>query len=148
MEHGGNGVYLSDRARPAPASARTRKGTKIRVLVVDDHKAVREGLAGLLQSEPDIEVVGEAADGPQAIALAAELAPDVITMDVTMPGMSGIEATRIIVSRMPQAKVIGLSMHVDDSIATAMRKSGAVGYLTKDGPPEALLEAIRTCRSE
>lgn len=122
-------------------------GGKIRVLLVDDQRVIREGLAGLLRVEPDIEIVGEAADGLQAIALAEQLAPDVITMDVSMPGMSGMEATRAIISRMPRARVIGLSMHVDDWIATAMMDAGAVSYLAKSGPGEALLSAIRACRS-
>jgi DNA-binding NarL/FixJ family response regulator len=123
-----------------------REGVKIRVLLVDDQRVIREGLAGLLRFEPDIEVVGEAADGHQAIALAEQLRPDVITMDVSMPGMNGMEATRAIISRMPQARIIGLSMHLDDYVATAMMDAGAVGYLTKSGPPEALVAAIRRHR--
>jgi DNA-binding NarL/FixJ family response regulator len=91
--------------------------------------------------------VGEAADGPQAVALAEELKPDVITMDVSLPGMNGIDATRAIVNKMPQARIIGLSMHIDSGVAEAMRGAGAVAYLTKGGPSEDLLAAIRACRA-
>lgn len=123
-------------------------GGKIRVLLVDDHEIMREGLAGLLRLEPDIEIVGEAADGHQAVALAEELQPDVITMDVSLPGMNGIEATRAIVGKAPQARVIGLSMHLDGGVADAMRQAGAVAYLTKGGASEDLLCAIRASRGE
>jgi PAS domain S-box-containing protein len=114
-----------------------------RVLVVDDHKIVREGLVGLMQYEQDIEIVGQAADGPQAIELAERLHPDVIIMDVSLPGMSGVEATRCILAKSPNAKVIGLSMHSDEDLANAMRASGAVAYLTKGGPSKDLIAAIR-----
>ena len=121
-------------------------GSRIRVLLVDDHKAMRDGLAGLLGFEPDIEVVGVATDGLEAVALAEALEPDVITMDVTMPGMSGLEATSIIAAKVPHARIIGLSMHFDYSVAAAMREAGAATYLTKGGPEEDLLAAIRGCR--
>jgi signal transduction histidine kinase len=133
-------------AAPAAALEPAGRTGKIRVLLVDDHRILREGLAGLLQFEADIEVVGEAADGPQAVALAEELRPDVVTMDVSMPGMSGPEATRIILGKLPQARVIGLSMHIDGGVADAMRQAGAVSYLTKGGPSEDLVAAIRACR--
>lgn len=123
-----------------------RKGARIRVLIVDDHRIVREGLAGLLQFESDIDVVGLAADGPQAIEMTETLTPDVIIMDINLEGMSGVEATQIIKSRRPDIKVIGLSMHLDKTISAAMQEAGATAYLTKGGPSGDLIEAIRACR--
>ena len=117
-----------------------------RVLLVDDHRIMREGLVGLLQFEPDIEVVGQAADGAQAIAMAADLKPDVIVMDVDLGDMSGIEATRRILAVAPAVKVIGLSMHADEDVIAALHAAGASAYLTKGGPSDALVEAIRACR--
>jgi PAS domain S-box-containing protein len=119
---------------------------KIRILIVDDHKIVREGLAGLLQFESDMDVVGHAADGPEAIDLAHKLEPDVIIMDVNLGEMNGIEATKIITKQKPGIRVIGLSMHIDKSLAAAMREAGAAAYLTKGGPCEDLIGAIRSCR--
>jgi CheY-like chemotaxis protein len=122
-------------------------GTKIphRVLVVDDHKIMREGLVGLMQFEQDIEVVGQAANGPQAVELAEKLHPDVIVMDVNLGEMNGIDATSMILARNPDIKIIGLSMHLDEHVAKGMRKAGAVAYLTKGAPSEELLAAIRAC---
>jgi CheY-like chemotaxis protein len=125
-----------------------RKANLCRILIVDDHKIMRQGLVGLLQSESGIEVVGEAADGPEAIELAEKLDPDVITMDVNLGKMNGIEATRIILARNSAIRVIGLSMHIDPSVASAMREAGATAYLTKGGPSEDLIAAIRACRGE
>ena len=119
-----------------------------RVLIVDDHKIMRDGLRGLLQFESGIEVVGEAADGPQAIELAMAMTPDIVIMDVNLGAMSGIEATRRILAEVPATKVIGLSMHVDAQIAVAMREAGAAAYLTKGGPAEDLIAAIRACASQ
>jgi PAS domain S-box-containing protein len=123
-----------------------RKGPEIRVLIVDDHKIVREGLAGLLQIQSDMDVIGQAADGPEAIALAERLLPDVIIMDINLGEMSGVEATRIITSKRPDIRVIALSMHHDKALAAAMREAGATAYLTKGGPSEDLIEAIRACQ--
>jgi DNA-binding NarL/FixJ family response regulator len=121
------------------------KENVIRVLLVDDHKIIREGISRLLQFESDIDVVGEAADGIEAIDLADQLQPDVIVMDVNMPGMSGIETIRIIHSSHPQIKIIGLSMYMDKEVIDAVHNAGAVSYLTKDGPSEQLLETLRAC---
>jgi PAS domain S-box-containing protein len=117
----------------------------IKVLLVDDHKIIREGISRLLQFESDIDVVGEAADGIEAIDLADQLQPDVIVMDVNMPGMSGIETIRIIHSNHPHIKIIGLSMYMDKEVIDAVCNAGAVGYLTKDGPSENLLKTLRAC---
>ncbi len=128
----------------AQALAVRPRGARRRVLIADDHKILRDGLVSLLQLEPDIEVVGEAADGPEAIDLTESLRPDVVLMDVNLGQMSGIEATRRIRARQPEVQVIGLSMHEDPDVAAAMRDAGAADYLTKSGPMENLLAALRT----
>jgi len=114
----------------------------IRVLVADDHTVVRKGLVELLKKEPRLAIVGEAADGRQAVEQARQLRPDVVLMDVTMPIMSGVEATRVLSTEMPAVRVIGLSMHAEDDMAAQMRAAGAVRYLVKDGPMEELVKAI------
>jgi PAS domain S-box-containing protein len=116
---------------------------KIRVLLADDHPIVRQGLAQLLGEEPDIEVVAQASDGRAAVDLTRKVQPDVIIMDVTMPGGGGIQATRVITTEFPAMQVIGLSMHEEADMASAMRRAGAVAYLTKGGPSETLITTIR-----
>jgi PAS domain S-box-containing protein len=133
---------------PDEILAMHRKSEDIDVLIVDDHKIMREGLRTILQCELDIDVVGEAADGPQAIAMADMLEPDVILMDVNLGEMSGMEASRRILARHPHIKIIGLSMHTDKGVGDAMRKAGACAYLTKSGPSEDLIAAVRACRQE
>jgi PAS domain S-box-containing protein len=115
----------------------------IRVLIADDHEIMRQGLASLLLFESDIEIVGEAADGHEAVALARQLEPTVVVMDVTMPRMDGIEATRVICRELPEVAVVGLSMHERPEAADAMRGAGACAYLTKGGPSDELVAAIR-----
>ena len=121
---------------------------RIRVLLADDHHVVRRGIACLLQEQPDMEVVGEAADGRAAIELADSLRPDVVVMDATMPEVDGIEATRRIAGRMPGVHVIGLSVHDAADMAQSMIEAGAGAYITKGGPLDNLLIAIRACRAE
>ncbi len=128
------------RAAKRPAAA---PRAKIRVLLVDDHQVVREGLTTLLAQCPDMAVVGLAADGQEAIELADKLQPQVVLMDVNMPHLDGIEATRQIATAWPRIKVIGLTMHADESCYDAMRSAGAMDCLTKNGPAETLLHAIR-----
>ena len=118
---------------------------KINVVLVDDHLVVRQGLAGLLRMEPDFEIAGEASDGESAVHLVRERRPDVVLMDISMPGMDGIQATRIIHKELPEVRVIGLSMFQEGQQQAAMREAGAVNYLTKSGPSETLIEAIRDC---
>ena len=125
---------------PVPDLGRSR----VRVLIVDDHRIVREGLAGLLRTHPDMEVVGQAENGRMAVEMALRLQPDAIVMDVTMPIMDGIDATRSIVRESPNVRIIGLSMHEERDMADAMIKAGATAYMTKGGPPEALLAALRS----
>jgi len=115
----------------------------IRVVLVDDHMIMRQGLAGLLRGEPGFEIVGEASDGASAVRLVRELRPAVVLMDISMPGMNGIEATQIIHRELPDVRIIGLSMFEEGEQAAAMREAGAVGYLTKSGPTEAVINAIR-----
>lgn len=115
------------------------------VLLVDDHPILREGVAELLRLEPDIQLVREASDGEEALRLARELRPDVVVMDVNLPGMSGIEATAAFARVLPEARVIGLSMHREADIEAAMLRAGAAAYVTKGGPLEDLISAIRAC---
>lgn len=114
----------------------------IRVLFADDHKVMRQGLIRLVSGKPDISVVGEAANGREALDLARRLRPDVVIMDVSMPVMDGIEATRQIVAEMPNMRVIGLSMHEDDHVSMAMRGAGAEAFLSKATSSAELLKAI------
>lgn len=115
----------------------------IRVVLADDHRMIREGLRSLLAKLPGLEMVGEAEDGRATVALARELSPDVIVMDIGMPDLNGVEATRQIVAFAPKVKVIALSMHSDARFVSEMLKAGAVGYLLKDSAFEELARAIR-----
>ena len=115
----------------------------LRVMIVDDHRIVRGALAGLLRGTDGIEVVGEAADGQEAVDRVEEFGPDAVVMDVTMPRMDGIEATRRVKELLPDVRVVGLSMHTRDDMAEAMCAAGAEAYVPKGGPPEDLLNALR-----
>jgi DNA-binding NarL/FixJ family response regulator len=115
----------------------------IRVLLVDDHALVRAGLKSILETFCVCRVIGEAADGDEAVEAAGRLRPDVILMDITMPRMNGVEATRAIVARMPEARVIALSMHDDERARAAMQRAGARAYLPKDCLPNALCQTIQ-----
>ena len=117
----------------------------MRVLLVDDHPLVRHALGRVLAIEPDIDIVGEAANGQQAIALTYQLHPDVVLMDVSMPVLDGIQATRAIHAEMPGVVVIGLSMFLHDQQVAAMRAAGARDYVAKSAPPEDLLGVMRAC---
>jgi DNA-binding NarL/FixJ family response regulator len=116
----------------------------IRILVADDHQIVRQGLRMLLAGESDMEVVAEADNGRKALRLAQELLPDVIIMDISMPDLNGIEATRQLLAHSQSIKVIALSMHSDSLFVMNMIKAGASGYLLKDCAMEELVKAIRT----
>ncbi|MFA4835571.1 MAG: response regulator transcription factor [Dehalococcoidia bacterium] len=115
---------------------------KIRVIIADDHQIVRQGLRSLLENQPDIEVIAEASDGQEVVRLAQEMSPDVVVMDVAMPNLNGIEATRQIVARVPGAKVISLSMYADSRFVSRMLEAGACGYVLKDCAFEELNQAI------
>jgi DNA-binding NarL/FixJ family response regulator len=118
-------------------------GRMVRVLIADDHQIVREGLITLLRLEPDIQIVGLARDGQEAVDLARRLRPDVVVMDVSMPRMDGVEATRIIRTEVSGTRVVGLSMHDESRVGRQMREAGAEGLLPKGGPVETLVAAIR-----
>jgi len=117
---------------------------KIKVLIADDHGIVREGLRSLLGKQPEMEIIGEADDGRKALELVRELEPDVVIMDISMPNLNGIDATRHIVRENPKVKVIALSMHSSSMFVTDMIKAGATGYILKDCLFEELAEAIKT----
>ncbi len=119
---------------------------KLRILLVDDHPAVRNGLATLLNGTPDLEVAGEAPDGESAIDLAQKVLPDVILMDICLPGIDGVQATRKIRRELPATRVIGLSMlDGSDQKIRAMHDAGALYYVDKSRPAETIISTIRAC---
>lgn len=115
----------------------------IRILLADDHTVVRQGFRAILAQQPDMQIVGEAGNGRDAMALAQETSPDVIVMDVAMPELNGIEATRRLTATLPNTRVLALSMHKDSVYVREMLKAGAKGYLLKDSVENDLLEAVR-----
>src|SRR5215467_8288846 len=135
--------------RPVPErlsmwSCPLRVETKvIRILLADDHTVMRNGLRLLLERQPNLKVVGEASDGRQAVDLAAQHAPEVVIMDVAMPQLNGVEATRQIVNRNPETAVAILSMHSDESYVIRSLKAGARAYLLKDSAEADLIAAIQ-----
>jgi DNA-binding NarL/FixJ family response regulator len=116
----------------------------IRVLVVDDHRLVRAGLITLLEAAGDIEVAGEAADGRQALEAARAVAPDVVLMDLSMPVLDGVAATRLLLQERPQARVVALTSFSDRQRVNDVLAAGAIGYLLKDSRPDELLAAVRS----
>jgi two-component system response regulator NreC len=117
---------------------------KIRILLADDHGVVRQGFRRILEAQPDLEIVGEAANGREAVELAALLKPDVVVMDVAMPELNGIEATRRVVEESPRTRVLALSMHKDSVYVREILRAGAVGYLLKDSIDADLLAAVKS----
>lgn len=115
----------------------------LRILLADDHRLFRDGLRTLLGQQADMEVVGEAVDGPSAIEAAGRLRPDVLLMDISMSGLNGIEATRRVLADSPGTRVIMLSMHADQRYVTESLRAGAMGYVLKDSAIDELLAAIR-----
>jgi DNA-binding NarL/FixJ family response regulator len=118
-------------------------GAKVRVLAVDDQRVVREGLVMLLGLLPDVEVVGAAADGEEALAMAGELRPDVVLMDLRMPRVDGVEATRRLRASHPEIKVVVLTTYADDRSVIEALRAGALGYLTKDAGAEEIRQALQ-----
>lgn len=116
----------------------------IRIILADDHKIVREGIKALIEKKPGFEVIAEADNGRTTIQLTIELSPDAVIMDIAMPDMNGIEATREIIEKVPDVKIIALSMHSDIRFVVEMLKAGASGYLLKDCASEQLVNCIRT----
>ena len=117
--------------------------TPVKLLLVDDHEIVRAGLRMLFSAEPDVKIVGEAASGREAIEQVRKLEPDVVLMDVAMPDMNGIDATRRIKEAFPQVAVLALTMHEDEEYFFEMLNAGASGYVPKRAAPDDLLSAIR-----
>ena len=116
----------------------------LRVLLADDHVTVRHGLRLLVEGEPDMTVVGEASDGAAAVKLALECKPDVVVMDVSMPGVNGLVATRTLTKALPGVAVVMLTRHADDAYLQELLRAGASGYVLKQSPPAELLQAIRS----
>lgn len=115
---------------------------KIRILLVDDHPMMRAGLRAVIAKRPELVVVGEAGDGETALALARELDPEVVVMDVALPGLNGVEATRRLLAAQPGVKVIALSLHDDRRYVLAMLRAGAAAYLVKTSAAEQLIQAV------
>lgn len=134
--------WQAGEARPEPQWDGGAGSRPIRVLLVDDHQLVRAGLADLLSQEAGIELAGEAANGREAIERAAETDPDVVVMDLSMPVMDGVEATRWLAWERPKVRIVGLSMHTHQDMAQMMLKAGASAYVTKGGPPAELIAAV------
>ena len=116
---------------------------KIRILLADDHAVVRQGFKMILSAQSDMEIVGEAANGREAVDLSEQLKPDIVVMDVAMPELNGIEATRRLLGSLPHSRVIALSMHKDSVYVREVLRAGARGYLLKDSGAEDLVRAIR-----
>ncbi|MEJ2705433.1 MAG: response regulator transcription factor [Sedimentisphaerales bacterium] len=116
----------------------------MKVLIAEDHGVVRQGLGMLIDEEPDIEVVGEAEDGLEVVNMARQLAPDVILMDITMPNLNGVEATRYILQEDPNIRIVALSVHFDKQFVMEMLKAGAYGYVLKSYLLEEVLRALKT----
>ena len=115
----------------------------VRVLIVDDHDIVRAGIRMLLDAQPDMAVVGEASDGREAIEMAGSMKPDVVLMDISMPGVTGIEATRVIKEANSRVEIVGLTMHAEDRYFFQLLQAGASGYVVKGASPHELLDAVR-----
>lgn len=119
---------------------------KLRILIVDDHGIVRAGIRSLLEGQSNIEVVGEAAGGEEAVEKAIRLQPELVLMDIAMPGMNGIEATRRIKKELPEVTILVLTMHDDEEFFFPVLRAGASGYILKETDPQELLYAIRVVR--
>ena len=155
MPLGGNvtGTHASDKVHALRNTGRLHErprgaaGLMTRIVLVDDHAMVRDGLRSILEAHPDMCVEAEASDGQTAVELARQLRPDVIVMDVNMPGMNGVEATRRITTEFPEITVVGLSVHDDPGTALSMQKAGAIGMVSKGDAAGNLVEMIRNTRS-
>jgi DNA-binding NarL/FixJ family response regulator len=132
---------------PTEVSRTAKMKKQIKVLLVDDHPIVRRGIGSCLARSADLQIIGEAADGVEALRKVRELVPDVILMDIDMPNMSGLTVTQTLRKEMPQVKVVILSMHRQTDYVLRILQSGALGYVLKDAPVEELVEAIQTVHS-
>ncbi|HLC29367.1 MAG TPA: response regulator transcription factor, partial [Dehalococcoidia bacterium] len=124
-------------------SAEAPEDARVRVLIAEDHALVRDGIRELLERQSDIEVVGEAADGEEAVQLARQLQPDIVLMDISMPRLNGVEATRIIKQSSPHIAVLVLSAYDDDAYVFAVFEAGAAGYLLKSAKSIEVVDAVR-----
>ena len=120
---------------------------KIKILLVDDHQILRDGIRSLVKGYDDMEVIGEAADGREALNMVEKLSPDLVIMDISMPDINGIDATRMIINEAPDVKIIALSMHHDKQFVSEIFRAGASGYLIKDSAFDELDHAIRVVMS-
>jgi two-component system, NarL family, response regulator NreC len=117
---------------------------KVKIVLADDHKIIRDGLCSLLEKHPSMEVIAEVENGKEAVEVAKQLNPDVVIIDITMPGMNGIEATRKIIDQNPNVKVIGLSMHSDSEYVIGLLNAGASGYLLKECAFGEIVQAVNS----
>lgn len=140
----GEGVTRGERPVPGHGKRRFQAQAKstIRILLVDDHPLVREGVKRILSSMVGVVIVGEAASGEEAVARAGDLQPDVVIMDLSLPGMSGIEAVRVIKTECPETRILALTMHAEDVYVRGALEAGATGYVMKDARPSELVAAI------
>jgi DNA-binding NarL/FixJ family response regulator len=118
--------------------------SEIKIILVDDHKLLRDGLRNIIEQRSNMHIIGEASDGREAIKICSKLVPNVLVIDVAMPGLNGIEAAAQIHKKHPEIKIIGLSMHAGKQFIQGMFKAGAFGYLLKDGDSDELITAITT----
>src|SRR6266581_3900139 len=128
---------------PSTSTSSSASTTRIRILIADDHEVVRQGLRVGLGVDPELEVVGEAADGAEAVRLAQRLHPDVVLMDLLMPELDGIAATEVIRRELPDTEVVALTSVLEDASVVGAVRAGAIGYLLKDTQAEALCQAIK-----
>ena len=122
----------------------TTMTSTVRILLIDDHRILRQGLRALLERESDFECVGEAENGRSGVEMAKEAHPDIILMDISMPGLNGIDAARQILDHSPHSRIIALTAHSDRNLVREILKAGAVGYVVKDSAVEELTNAVRT----
>jgi two-component system nitrate/nitrite response regulator NarL len=142
-----NGAALSKLGYPRPTPVTAVPGSmkhRIKILLADDHPVVRRGIASCLSRQPHLEILGEAADGQEALRKARELSPDIILMDIDMPQLNGLAVTEALRKEMPQVKVLILSMHSNTEYVLRIIQSGARGYVLKEASPEELIKAIET----